>query len=149
LTDPNQDEAFTAVADLYGALNDESKQRDWILKRAQSEQISEQRRASAYRRLADLDAACARRAATADRAEADRCAARGLDSVAKAIALNGESEGALTQKAQLLRERAKLAQSQGSSEQPRAYEGQAAASEKRIAELRDEERNKSQSLRTY
>jgi len=147
--DPNQDEAFTAVDELYAALKNEPKQRDWLLKRAESEQIPKGKRSAAYRRLADLDLACTRRMAAAEPAAADRCAASGLESIRRAIALNGDSEALLTQQAQLLHERAKLAEGLGSSTQQRAYEKQALAAEKRVAALREDARKKSESLPTY
>ena len=147
--DPNQDEAFTAVDDLYAALKNEPKQRDWLLKRAESEQIPKGKRSAAYRRLADLDLACTRRLAAAEPIAADRCAASGLESIRRAIALNGDSEALLIQQAQLLHERAKLAEGLGSSTQQRAYEKQALAAEKRVAELREDARKKSESLPTY
>src|SRR5712664_3212439 len=95
--DPGQDEAFTSVADLYGALKEDDHQRDWILKRAKSEQLRPAARSSAYRRAAELDLACARNTANTDPAGADKCAARGLESISQAIALSGDDEGALTQ----------------------------------------------------
>lgn len=147
--DPNQDEAFTAVDELYAALKNEPKQRDWLLKRAESEQIPKGKRSAAYRRLADLDLACTGRLVAAEPAAADRCAASGLESIRRAIALNGDSEALLTQQAQLLHERAKLSERLGNSTQLKAYEKQALAAEKRVAELREDARKKSESLPTY
>jgi len=147
--DPGQDEAFSAVADLYGALKEGDHQREWILKRAKSEQLRPTTRSSAYRRAADLDLGCARNTANTDPAGADKCAARGLESISQAIALSGDDEGALTQKTQLLHQRAKLAETQGASAQKGTYEKQAAAAEKRIAALREEARKKSEALPTY
>jgi len=87
--------------------------------------------------------------AAAEPAAADRCAASGLESIRRAIALNGDSEALLTQQAQLLHERAKLAEGLGSSTQQMAYEKQALTAEKRVAELREDARKKSESLPTY
>jgi len=147
--DPGQDEAFAAVADLYGALKEGDHQRDWILRRAKSEQLRPTARSSAYRRVAELDLACARNTANTDPAGADKCAARGLESISQAIALSGDDEGALTAQTQLLHQRAKLAETQGAAGQKGAYEKQAAATEKRIAALREEARKKSEALPTY
>jgi len=147
--DPGQDEAFAAVADLYGGLKEQDHQREWILQRAKSEQLRPTARSSAYRRAAELDLACARSTASTDPAGADKCAARGLESIAQAIALSGDDEGALTQKTQLLHQRAKLAEAQGAAAQKGTYEKQAAAAEKRIAALREEARKKSEALPTY
>jgi tetratricopeptide (TPR) repeat protein len=147
--DPGQDEAFAAVADLYGALKEGDHQREWILKRAKSEQLRPTARSSAYRRAAELDLACARNTANTDPAGADKCAARGLESISQALALSGDDEGALTAQTRLLHQRAKLAEAQGASAQKGAYERQAAAAEKRIAALREEARKKSEALPTY
>jgi tetratricopeptide (TPR) repeat protein len=146
---PGQDEAFASVADLYGALKEDAHQRDWILKRAKSDQLPPAARSSAYRRAAELDLVCARNTADADPAGADNCAARGLVSISQAIALSGDNEGALTQQIQLLHQRVNLAETQSGSTQKQTYETQAAAAEKRIAKLREEARIKSESLPTY
>jgi hypothetical protein len=50
---------------------------------------------------------------------------------------------------QKLRERAKIARSSGGPPAPDAYEEQALAVEKRVAELREQARKKSESLPTY
>ena len=146
--DPNQDEAFASIIELCRATGDTAKERDWLLKRAHS-QLAKSKRALAYRRLAELDASCAKDRARTSVEEADRCAADGLDSADRAIALGADEEVVLTTKAQLLRERAKLAPAATGAGNARLYEEQAAAVDKRIAELREQARKKSESLPTY
>lgn len=146
--DPHQDEAFAAVIDLYGALNENGKKRDWLLKRAASEQLAKLKRASAYRRLLELDLNCAKEKGKSA-SEADQCAAEGLQAADNAISLGGDEEPILTQKAQLLRERAKITRSLGGPTNSGGYEEQAVAVDKRVAELREQARKKSESLPTY
>jgi tetratricopeptide (TPR) repeat protein len=145
--DPNQDEAFAAVIDLYGSLNQDGRKRDWLLKRAGSEDLAKQKRSSAYRRLLELDLNCSKEKGKSVTA-ADQCAAEGLQAADKGIALGGDEEQILSQKAQLLRERAKIAHSLGRANSG-AYEEQALALEQRVAELREQARKKSESLPTY
>ncbi len=146
--DPNQDEAFAAVIDLYGSLNENGKKRDWLLKRAGSVELAKLKRSSAYRRLLELDLSCAKEKGKSV-TEADQCAAEGLQAADRAVSLGGDEEPILSQKAQLLRERAKMAPSLGGRANPSAYEEQALAVEKRVAELREQVRKKSESLPTY
>ncbi len=146
--DPNQDEAFAAVIDLYGALNENGKKRDWLLKRAGSVELGKQKRSSAYRRLLEFDLNCAKEKGKSV-PEADQCAAEGLQAADMAISLGGDEEPILSRKAQLLRARAKIAQSLGGPANPSAYEKQALAAKKRVTELREQARKKSESLPTY
>lgn len=146
--DPNQDEAFAAVIDLYGALNQNEKKREWLLKRAGSVQLAKLKRSAAYRRLLELDLNCVKEGGKSA-AEADQCGAEGLQAADNAISLGGDEEPILVQKAQLLRERARIAPSSGGAVNPEAYEQQALAAEKRVAELREQARKKSESLPTY
>jgi tetratricopeptide (TPR) repeat protein len=145
--DPNQDEAFAAVIDLYGSLNENGKKRDWLLKRAGSGDLANQKRSSAYRRLVELNLDCAKEKGKSV-TEADQCAAEGLQAADRAIALGGDEEPILSLKAQLLRERGKIAQSLGRRNSG-AYEEQALAVEQRVTELREQARKKSESLPSY
>lgn len=146
---PQQDEAFAAVADLYGELNNEVKQREWISKRAHSEHVSKEKRGSAYRRLASLDLICARQATAQQAAEGDACASRGMKSIDAAISLAGANEGVVGDKMLLLRERARLAGALGRSSQQAAFEKQATQVEQQLTQLREAAKQKSDSLPTY
>jgi len=144
----NQDEAFLSLIELCRATGDTARERDWLLKRANSE-LAKSKRASAYRRLAEMDASCAKDQARTSVEEADRCAVEGLDSADQAIALGADEESLLTIRAQLLRERAKLARASTSAGNAALFDDQAASVDKRIAELREQARKKSESLPTY
>jgi len=146
--DPNQDEAFASIVQLCRTTGDTPKERNWLLKRAHS-QLAKVKRALAYRRLAELDASCAKDRARTSVEEADRCAAEGLDAADQAIALGADEEPVLTTKAQLLRERGTLARASTKPGNARVYDEQAAAVDQRIAQLREQAREKSESLPTY
>jgi tetratricopeptide (TPR) repeat protein len=146
--DPNQDEAFAAVIDLYGALDQNGKKREWLLKRAGSVQLAKQKRSAAYRGLLELGLNCVQESGNSA-AAADQCGAEGLRAADNAISLGGDEEPILVRKAQLLREMARTARSSGGAATPEAYEQQALAAEKRVTELREQARKKSESLPTY
>lgn len=148
-TDPGQDEAFTAVTELYGALWGDSKQREGLLRRATDERVSKAKRWSAYRRLANLELTCARRAEANDLSRADGCAARGLDAVERAIGLGGENEAVLQQKVQLLLQRAKVAARLGSTQRRVAYEREAAGAQEHLAKLRERAQRESEAIPSY
>lgn len=133
----SDDEAYKAVAYLYGALKQDELQRQWILHRAADVSFANDKRAEAFVVLASKDWDCAFRitelpgnkATTIDRRKAtirykmpkDRvdfdgaseCANRGLDMANMAIALTPESESAWSYKANILLELAKLAEMLG------------------------------------
>ena len=50
--DPQNDEAYIAVASLYRAINEDEKERDWITTRANLESAPKEKRAEAYAVLA-------------------------------------------------------------------------------------------------
>src|SRR5262252_6651547 len=56
--DPNNEEAYKAIADLYGAIKEDQKQRDWIIKRANDSGADPVKRAEAYVILASKDWHC-------------------------------------------------------------------------------------------
>src|SRR6266850_3440673 len=52
---PNDDEAYKAIAYLYGATKDDQKLREWITSRAANETTEPEKRAEAYIVLASTD----------------------------------------------------------------------------------------------
>ncbi len=55
---PQDEEAYKAIAYLYGALREEDKLRDWITQRASNDNIEATKRAEAYIVLASKDWQC-------------------------------------------------------------------------------------------
>src|SRR6202163_3283131 len=50
--EPNNDEAYKAISVLYAAIKDDAKLREWIMKRANDPNMSNEKRAEAYAILA-------------------------------------------------------------------------------------------------
>jgi hypothetical protein len=134
---PNDEEAYKAIAYLYGTLKEEELLRDWILKRAADVSIALEKRSEAYVVLASKDWDCSfkftelpnSKSTTFDGqntvvsyrkprdgsafAEAQRCATRGLQMSEIAIALQPENESAWSYKTNILLELSKLAEMSG------------------------------------
>lgn len=138
LREPDDEEAYKAVAALYGAIGEDELQYSWILQRALNGEISVVRRAEAYVILASKDWNCSftitertenKRVARTKRGnniivyrkpkdqsdfdEALQCASRGLDMVETAITLEPENTAAWSYKTNLLVEMAKLYEMEG------------------------------------
>jgi tetratricopeptide (TPR) repeat protein len=134
---PNDEEAYKAIAYLYGTLKEEELLRDWLLKRAADVSIAPEKRSEAYVVLASKDWDCSfkftelpnNKSTTFDGqntvvsyrkprdgsafAEAQRCATRGLQMSEIAIALQPENESAWSYKTNILLELSKLAEMSG------------------------------------
>ena len=138
---PNDDEAYKAVAYLYGAIKEDESQRQWILQRAGNVSFPNDKRAEAFVVLASKDWDCAfkitelpsNKVTTVDgnkvhisyrkpkkRVEfeqANECANRGLEMANMAITLTPENESAWSYKTNILLELAKLAEMSGDVQQ--------------------------------
>jgi len=140
---PADDEAYKAVAYLYGAIKENELLREWILKRANDVSFANDKRAEAFVALASKDWDCSFQITEApankvttvnrnnasvswrmpkERAEFERakeCANRGLELVNMAITLTPENEAAWSYKTNILLELAKLAEMSGKVERQR------------------------------
>lgn len=134
---PADEEAYKAVAYLYGAINEREQMREWILQRATNVAFAADKRAEAFVVLASKDWDCSfqiteqpaikinavtRKKAyftykmPQDRTEFERareCANRGLEMVNTAITLTRENEAAWSYKANILLELSKIAEMSG------------------------------------
>lgn len=134
---PGDDEAYKAVAYLYGAIKEDETQREWILQRAANVSFANDKRAEAFVVLASRDWDCSfkitelpgikvttvkrnkqyvRYRMPKERVEFERaneCANRGLELANMAIALTPENESAWAYKTNILLELAKLAEMLG------------------------------------
>ncbi len=134
---PSDDEAYKAVAYLYGALKEEELQRDWILQRAENVSLTNEQRAEAFVVLASKDWDCSfkitelpdNKVTTVDGKKASvkyhlpkeqteferakECANRGLEMANLAIALTPKDESAWSYKTNIILELAKLAEMSG------------------------------------
>lgn len=158
--DPANEEAYKAIAALYGALDQQDKQREFIMQRASMESIPPEQRSEAYTVLAAKDWDCSYkitelpanmvttkdkdgkpiivRKKPKDQKDYDtalQCATRGLEEAEKAIGLSPTNDKAWGYKTNLLLERAKLAEMDGKSDQKADYTKQADEAQKRTTEL--------------
>lgn len=158
-SDPQNDEAYKAIAFLYERLKAEDQLRQWITARATNQQIEAPKRAEAYVVLASKDWNCSFqitdlptnkvtvvsdvKATVTYRKPQDQkdfdtaqmCVKRGLEEVDQAINLDPNSEPAWSYKTNLLLEAAKLAEMEGKADQKAELEKQREAAQKRTEEL--------------
>jgi len=136
--DPKNDEAYKAIAYLYGALKEDDKLKSWITARANDPSVEPEKRAESYIVLASKDWDCSfkmtelptnktttlqggNRAVVSykkpkdpkDFENAKACVRRGLEEVENAIKLDPNSEAAWSYKTNLLLEASKLAEMDG------------------------------------
>ena len=158
--DPKSDEAYKAIAYLYGATKDDEKLRSWISSRANDSSAAAEKRAEAYVVLASKDWDCsfkitelptnrtttlsATNKATItykkpqnqkDFDTAQACMMRGLEEVENAIKLDPDNESAWSYKTNLLIEATRLAEMDGKSDQKIRLEKQRDEAQKRTTEL--------------
>jgi tetratricopeptide (TPR) repeat protein len=131
---PADDEAYKAVAYLYGALKEDEQQRQWIMQHAGNSSIANDKRSEAYVVLASREWDCSykftevpgNKVTTAkgtiryrmpkERVEFERakeCADRALELVNMAIALTPEDVSSWSYKTNILLELEKLAEMSG------------------------------------
>ena len=158
--DPKSDEAYKAIAYLYGAIKEDEKLRAWISSRATDAGAPAEKRAEAYIVLASKDWDCsfkitelptnktttlsAGNKATItykkpqnqkDFDQAQACVKRGLEEVENAIQFDPNNESAWSYKTNLLIEASRLAEMDGKADQKAQFDKQREAAQKRTTEL--------------
>jgi len=156
---PQSDEAYKAIAYLYGATKDTEKLRAWISARASDTAWPPEKRAEAFIVLASQDWDCSfkitelpsnqtktlvnnkmtiaykKPANQKDFDTAQACMKRGLEEVDNAIKLDPNSEPAWSYKTNLLIEAVRLAEMDGKTDQKAQLEKQREEAQKRTTEL--------------
>jgi tetratricopeptide (TPR) repeat protein len=158
---PKDEEAYKAIAYLFGATKQEDKLRQWITARAASESAEPEKRAEAYIVLASKDWDCSfkitelpsnkittidptnNRATVSYKKPSDQkdfdtaqmCVKQGIAEVENAIKFDPNNESAWSYKTNLFLEAAKLAEMDGKADQKAEYQKQYEAALKRTAEL--------------
>jgi len=157
---PKSDEAYKAIAYLYGATKDTEKLRAWISARANDTGLPPEKRAEAFIVLASQDWDCSFKItelpsnhttelSTTNKAtiiykkpqnqkdfdNAQACMKRGLEEVENAIKLDPNSEPAWSYKTNLLIESIRLAQMDAKTDQIPQLEKQRDQAQKRTTEL--------------
>lgn len=158
---PQDEEAYKAIAYLYGAIKEDGKLRDWITARASSEATEPTKRAEAFVVLASKDWDCSfkitelptnkittvdptnnkatvsykKPADPKDFNQAQMCVKQGLAEAENAIKYDPNNESAWSYKTNLLLEASKLAEMNGDTEQKASYQKEYEAALKRTTEL--------------
>src|SRR5678815_2012558 len=158
---PKDEEAYKAVAYLYGAIKEDDKLRKWIADRAANDQAEPEKRAEAYVVLASKDWDCsfkiteqpAVKTTTIDPAsnkatvaykkpkeqkefdQAQMCVKQGLSEAENAIKFDPNNESAWSYKTNLLLEATKLAEMDNKPDQKAELKKQYDAAQKRTNEL--------------
>ena len=158
---PKDDEAYKAIAYLYGAIKADDKLRQWITARAASDATEPSKRAEAYVVLASKDWDCSfkitelptNKVTTVDPAnnkatisykkpkdqkefdQAQMCVKQGLGEAENAIKFDPNNESAWSYKTNLLLEASKLAEMEGQTEQKAQYQKEYEVALKRTTEL--------------
>ena len=165
--DPKNEEAFKAIAYLYGAIKDDDKLRAWLSSRANDSSVDPDKRAEAYTILASKDWDCSFKItelptnkSTAmgagnhvtvtykkpqqqkDFDAAQACVKRGLEEVENAIKLDPNNESAWSYKTNLLLEAEKLAEMDGKMDQKAQLDKQRAEAQKRTSVLSEANQKK-------
>jgi TonB family protein len=147
--DPQNDDAYRAIVYLYGQMKQDDKVREMLFWRANDGSLPNEKRAEALVILASQQWKCSyditernenkttenkpegavvkykMPADATDFYKAQQCAAEGLQLAEQAVALDEKNPNAWTQKVNLLREAAKLAEMEGNQEQRAEYMRQA------------------------
>jgi tetratricopeptide (TPR) repeat protein len=158
---PNDDEAYKAIAYLYGAIKEDAKLRQWITARAANDSAEPEKRAEAYIVLASKDWDCSfkitelptNKTTTIDQSSnratvsytkpkdqkefdiAQKCVTQGLAEAENAIKFDPNNESAWSYKTNLLLEASKLAEMDGKTDQKAQYQKDYEAALKRTTEL--------------
>src|SRR6185295_14502254 len=158
---PKDEEAYKAIAYLYGAIKEDDKLRQWIASRATNANAEPDKRAEAYVVLASKDWDCSfkitelptNKITTIDQAtnkatvsykkpkdqkefdQAQMCVKQGLAEAENAIKFDPNLESAWSYKTNLLLEASKLAEMDGQNEQKQQYKNDYEAALKRTTEL--------------
>jgi tetratricopeptide (TPR) repeat protein len=158
--DPKSDEAYKAIAYLYGATKEDDKLRAWIASRATDASAAPEKRAEAYVVLASKDWDCSfkitelptnhtttlaagnrativykKPAQQKDFDTAQACVKRGLEEIENAIKLDPNNESAWSYKTNLLIEASRLAEMDGKMDQKAQLDKQREEAQKRTTEL--------------
>ncbi len=158
---PNDEEAYKAIAWLYGDTKEDQKLRQWISARAANESAAPEKRAEAFIVLASKDWDCSfkitelpsvktttvdpgtNKATVSYKKPADQkdfnsaqmCVKQGLAEAESAIKFDPNNESAWSYKTNLLLEASKLAEMEGKADDKKAYQTQYETALKRTTEL--------------
>ncbi len=165
-SDPVNDDAYNAIIYLYFAIKDDDAARQWITRRADDDRLSAEKRSESLTILASRDWQCSYSVTEqqenklfvekgnrvvltylmpkdrSDFVKAQQCAARGLETVDRAVALDQQSEQAWTFKVNLLLELAKLAEIENDADRAQMFRAQADEATRRVTALKEDKKKR-------
>jgi tetratricopeptide (TPR) repeat protein len=159
---PSNEEAYKAIAYLYGAIKEEGKQREWITQRASNNTVDAAKRAEAYVVLASQDWNCSytiteqpgvkttegtkivykKPKEQKDYDQAVACVTRGLEEANQAISLDPNNESAWSFKTNLLLEKVKFAEMEAKPDEKERFQKEADEAQKQTIKLSEENERK-------
>jgi tetratricopeptide (TPR) repeat protein len=162
--DPQNEEAYKAIAFLYERIKEEDTLRDWIISRANDSKADADKRAEAYIVLASKDWNCSFQITEPNKVTtvtdgkatvsykkpkeqkdfdtAQSCVKRGLEEIENALRFDSNSEAAWSYKTNLLLEAAKLAEMDGKTDQKAILDKQREEAQKRTNQLSEANKKK-------
>jgi tetratricopeptide (TPR) repeat protein len=165
--DPKNEEAYKAIAYLYGAIKEDDKLRSWISARANDGSVDAEKRAEAYIVLASKDWDCSfkitelpanktttlnegnvakvaykKPSSQKDFDTAQACVKRGMEEIENAIKFDPNSESAWSYKTNLLLEAKKLAEMDGKTDVAAELDKQREVAQKRTNVLSEANQKK-------
>lgn len=162
--DPQNEEAYKAIAFLYERIKEEDTLRDWIISRANDSKADADKRAEAYIVLASKDWNCSFQITEPNKVTtvtdgkatvsykkpkeqkdfdtAQACLKRGLEEIENALKFDPNSEAGWSYKTNLLLEAAKLAEMDGKTDQKAILDKQREEAQKRTNQLSEANKKK-------
>lgn len=164
--DITEQSAFKAVANLYENLGMQDEWQNWVTQRANNESVPPEQRAEALVTLAARKYTCANEISDSDAVKktvkqegkdvyqfikpenpADleklkQCANEGLELINRAVELAPNSDSAWSYKANLLTQKARIAEMEGNKEEKEQFKAQAEEAKDRFTVLNEERKRK-------
>lgn len=165
VNDPENEEAYQAIAFLFGDIKEDKQQREWIMRRAANDSAPKDKRAEAYTVLASKEWRCSYITEQPENNQAVRrakkevvrdtkpkhhdnfqtskqCVTRGLELIEAAISLDPDYQMAWLYKQYLSLEMAKLSELMGQRVQQSKYEKKAYEARLRATMLKEKSQKK-------
>lgn len=164
--DPSDQSSFKAVANLYENLGMQDEWQKWVTERANNTSVPGEQRAEAYVTLAARKYTCANEISDAESVKktvkqdgkdvyqfvkpanpADfetlkQCTQEGMDLINKAVELAPNSDSAWSYKANLLAQKARIAEMEGNTAEKEQYKAQAEEAKDKFTTLNEERKRR-------
>ena len=164
--DPDDQSSFKAVANLLENLNREDEWLKWVTDRTNNEKVPPSQRAEALTSLAAKQYSCANEVSDVEPVkktvvkegkpefqftkpedpkafeQLKQCTDKGLEIITKAVSLDNNSDSVWSYYANLLVQKARIAEMEGNTEEKERYKAEAQKAKERFTELAQEKKRK-------